>query len=112
MKTASKSPIEYASFKARTAYWLEELIVRSWWVVLFVLACYFCYEQGLRKKDREHGLLQRQYDELLLTRKKVKSLQQHLKMKINSQEDPATVELTLMRELGLVPQGQTKVLFK
>lgn len=30
---------------------------------------------------------------------------------INSQSDPAWIELVLKKELGLVPEGETKVLF-
>ena len=34
-----------------------------------------------------------------------------LKLQINSQKDPAWIELTLMKGLGLVPEGQLKVYF-
>lgn len=32
-------------------------------------------------------------------------------LEINSQSDPAWVELMLMKNLGLVPEGQIKVFF-
>lgn len=37
--------------------------------------------------------------------------QQDLKWQINSQSDLAWIELTLMKGLGLVPEGKKKVFF-
>lgn len=38
-------------------------------------------------------------------------LQEDLLLQLNSREDEAFIELTLMRRLGLVPEGQRKVHF-
>lgn len=38
--------------------------------------------------------------------------QQELILQIESQTDPAWVEMVLKRNLGLVPEGQVKVYFK
>ena len=38
--------------------------------------------------------------------------QQELILQIESQADPAWVEMVLKRNLGLVPEGQVKVYFK
>lgn len=90
---------------------LEEIFLRSWWVLLCMLGCYLSYEHGLQKKDREFQKLQAQYEELQIKERALLSQQESLHRQINSQSDPAWVELVLMRELGLVPEGQTKVLF-
>lgn len=39
-------------------------------------------------------------------------LNSELKLRINSQSDPAWLELVLIKSLGLVPEGQKKVIFK
>ncbi|MEI8365918.1 MAG: hypothetical protein WCF65_05820 [Parachlamydiaceae bacterium] len=91
--------------------YLEEMIVRSWWVVLFVLCCYFGYEQGLAKKDSAFALLQIQYKELQRKKIVAQQHQESLSREIDSQNDPAWIELLLMREMGLVPEGKIKVYF-
>ena len=37
---------------------------------------------------------------------------QQIRMKIASQMDPAWIEMILMRDLGVVPEGYLKVYFK
>ena len=90
---------------------LEETFASLWWVVLFILGCYLCYEQGLIRKDRDFKLLQSHYQSLIKQREILSAQHDSLVRQINSQSDPAYVELTLMKGLGLVPEGQTKVLF-
>lgn len=101
-----------ASLKGPFTHFLDEVFIKSWWVVLFILACYFFYEQGLRRKDREHAFLQNQYSELVQKKKSVKKQQLELRREINGQSDKASLELILIKEMGLVPEGQTKVVFK
>jgi hypothetical protein len=90
---------------------IEKLFIRSWWVILFMLSCYLSYEHGLQKKDSDFAKLQLQYSELQKKKKMLLAQQEDLDRQINSQSDPAWVELVLMKGLGLVPEGQTKVLF-
>lgn len=87
------------------------LVIRSWWVIAFVIACTIIYEQGL--KNREDLYLQLTEQCLSLQKEKQAALehQQNLQLQINSQSDVAWVELTLMKGLGLVPEGQKKVYF-
>jgi hypothetical protein len=37
---------------------------------------------------------------------------EHLQLKIASQNDPAWIEMILMRDLGVVPEGYVKVHFR
>lgn len=85
--------------------------MRSWWVIFFILICYFCYEQGLAGRNKEFAKLDHQYLNLLNEKEKALALQENLRLQINSQSDPEWVELVLMKGLGLVPEGQIKVLF-
>jgi len=89
----------------------ETTIINSWWVIFFMLGCYLCYEQGLRQRDRDYSKLYTQFQELEKEKKLASTLQAHLLLQINSQSDPDWIELTLMKGLGLVAEGQTKVIF-
>jgi hypothetical protein len=104
-----------ASEKRIRHNWLESFVreglVRSWWVYLFALICYGCYEfmngqqqnllAGLRGRLREHEVLIATENER----------QAELRLQLASQEDPAWLELVLKRCLGVVPSDQTKVYF-
>ncbi len=69
------------------------------------------YEQGMRERNRHYAYLAEQLSALELKKKQSIALQESLLLQINSQSDPAWVELTLMKGLGLVPEGQTKAYF-
>lgn len=89
----------------------EQLILQSWWVILFALICYMFFEQGMNSRDIEYDKLENQRLELEKQKKKALIVQQKLQLEINSQSDPAWVELVLMKGLGLLPEGQIKVFF-
>jgi hypothetical protein len=86
-------------------------LISSRWVILFALLCYIGYEQSLRTRNDQFLMLSEQLDTLLENKKKALALQNDLKTQVSSQSDPVWVELTLMKGLGLVPEGQTKIFF-
>lgn len=90
---------------------IEKLCMESWWVILFIIGCYLCYEHGLKKRNSEFAKLHQQFLDLKKEKEIVSALQENLLMQINSQSDPEWIELVLMKGLGLTPEGQTKVLF-
>lgn len=90
---------------------LEEIFVRSWWVALFLLGCYLCYEYGLEVRQRDFDKLHAHYLDLQKEKSRAFALRESLVLQVNSQSDPEWVELTLMKGLGLVPEGATKVVF-
>jgi hypothetical protein len=94
-----------------SAKWLHSLLSRSWWVILFLLICGILYERKL--KERDHLYVQLHEQLKALQQEKVQALQKQrdLQLQINSQNDFAWIELTLMKELGLVPEGQKKIYF-
>ncbi len=89
----------------------EELIVKSWWTILFFLLCFFAYDQAARSVNREEKRLQQKYQQIAQAKEEASTLQEELKRQIASQKDQAWIELVLMQKLGLVPEGQTKVHF-
>lgn len=89
----------------------KELFINSWWVVLFAFLCHLAYEEGVKTSHLSHALLSEQLAVLQMEKEKALSERSRLRREINSQDDPSWVGLTLMRELGLTPEGQTKVFF-
>jgi hypothetical protein len=90
---------------------IQCVFIRSWWVIAFLLACSVIYEQGLKKRDILYQQLTEQWLSLQKEKEETLRHQQNLQLQINSQSDLAWVELTLMKGLGLVPEGQQKVYF-
>lgn len=90
---------------------LNVVFVRSWWVIGIVLICAILYEQGLMNREELYRQLMEQRFGLQIEKREALDLQQNLQLQINSQNDVESIELTLMRSLGLVPEEQQKVFF-
>lgn len=100
--------MQYISSIARL---LEQFFLQSWWVILYTIICYMLFENGMNTRDQEYAKLQQQFIDLEKQKKEVLALQEKLLLEINSQSDPAWVELVLMKGMGLVPENQIKVFF-
>jgi hypothetical protein len=81
------------------------------WVCLFLLCTAITLERALKHVQEEYQILDERWVKLKEQKEAAQSKQEQLKRNINSQSDPAWIELVLKRELGLTPEGQTKVLF-
>jgi hypothetical protein len=90
---------------------IEEMTIHSWWVVIYLLLSYALYEKAIYHHEITFSQLHHKFIELEQEKQQALALKQELKLQINSQSDPAWIELSLMRKLGLVPEGQTKVYF-
>jgi hypothetical protein len=90
----------------------EGLILRSWWVLLSLGIGFAFYSHAMQKKSVELSELEGRL--LLLQEEKslVQEQREDLLLQIESQKDPEWIRLTLMKELGVVPEGQVKVHFK
>lgn len=89
----------------------EEVIVKSWWTILFFLVCYFAYDRGLHYRTLEKEKLTKKLEMLSQERRRALIHHDYLRLQLESQHDNAWIELVLMRGLGLVPEGQQKVIF-
>jgi hypothetical protein len=69
------------------------------------------YLHAMKKKRQVLEVLKCQLYALQSEKQFLLEEKQDLKLQINSQKDPAWIELTLMKGLGLVPEGQLKVHF-
>ncbi len=88
------------------------LLVRSWWVFLILALSVGVYSHAMQKKKVAISSLQTHFNTLLEEKLALQNVKEDLSLQINSQSDPAWVELTLMKVLGLVPEGQVKVFFQ
>ena len=90
---------------------IAEVFFRSWWVILILLLCLAFFEHEQNKRDEILNTLTARTKDL--QHEKIHSLERHerLSMQINSQNDPSWVEMVLIKELGLTPEGQIKVHF-
>ncbi|MBN2480035.1 MAG: hypothetical protein JXA94_07390 [Parachlamydiales bacterium] len=91
---------------------VNAIFVRSWWTILFLLIAYIGFSGGMKKRNKDiyelkSKLCLLQNQQAYLARQK-----DDLTARINSQSDPTWVELVLMKELGVVPEGKIKVHFK
>jgi hypothetical protein len=88
-------------------HWLH----RVWWVIAFVALCGVLYLHGVRQKNITYQEMDVRLRTLEIEKTLALAEQEELLLQIQSQSDPAWVEMVLKRNLGLVPEGQTKVYF-
>lgn len=90
----------------------NEFFIKSWWVWVCFIICFALYEQGNYILSRE---IQELESEIQLSSKKLliaTTRQQELKLQLGSLSDPAWIELELIQNLGVVPDGYTKIYFQ
>lgn len=90
----------------------NDIITHYWWVVLFLSLSFALYYHGMQKKLSDQEELKKRMSEFELQRQDLLQEREDLLLQINSQSDPAWVQMTLMKGLGVVPEGQVKVYFK
>ena len=88
------------------------IFVRSWWVILFIVFCIVGYDQSVQLTDHEYERLLNQAHALEEYKLDALMQQKELSLQLNSTNDRNWMELTLMRRLGLVPQGYIKIYFQ
>lgn len=91
---------------------VQLMIVKSWWVIAFLLLCLMLYEKGLQKREVLYRQLHEQLVHLQKEKEKALNQQNNLELQVNSQSDLNWIELTLMKGLGVVPEGYQKVYFE
>ncbi len=90
---------------------LQKWIRHYWWVAICMAVACVVYTASRQQKERIMASLDQQVALLQQAKKTALEEQQDLVLQIDSQSDPAWVELTLMKVLGLVPEGYSKVYF-
>jgi len=91
---------------------LQSFFFRCWWTILVLVFAYGFYLHGMQKK---RDLLTRMKEKMSYLESELelaKESREHLLRQIESQSDPAWIELLMRKHLGMVPSGQTKVYFE
>ena len=83
----------------------------SWWMFLFCSLSMSLYYNGYQKKSLACLDLRNKIQKLEQERNLAALSKEDLQLQIDSQSDPAWIELTLKKQLGVVPEGQKKVCF-
>lgn len=89
----------------------KSTLYHNGWVLLFIAACGIIYFNALGRKNQVLAVLDQQLKALEVQQAMLLGEKEDLMLQIQSQSDPAWIQLILMKELGLVPEGQTKVYF-
>ncbi len=91
---------------------MSRFLLQFWWAILFLLFCYSFYVHGMENKRKN---LQELQEKTLFLQKELKiaqELQEDLLMQIKSQTDPSWMEMLMIKQLGMIPEGQIKVYFE
>ena len=97
---------------AKALLFLKKHLTYSWIALAFCIICVGVLEKALQQLEKEVIHLDARYQELLTQKKEALNMQHQLTRQINSQNDPAWIELILKKNLGVVPEGQLKVFFE
>lgn len=80
-------------------------------MTLFLLFCAIVYERHLEEQRATYQQLASQKDTLLSQRAEALRYSVELQSQLESHTDEEGMKLILMRVLGLVPEGEEKVVF-
>ncbi|BAE81376.1 conserved hypothetical protein [Chlamydia felis Fe/C-56] len=90
---------------------LEEIVVNSWWLILCMLISGFTYDRAIHQLKQEEMRLKNRVSELQAKILCAEEEQKELRLHIQHWDNPAVIESALIRRLGLIPKGYTKVCF-
>lgn len=85
---------------------------KSWWAFLIVTLLSVFYFHFYNQKKAAVKELSIRLEQMERQKMLALNTQEELGLRIASQDDPAWIEMILMRDLGVVPEGFLKVHFK
>jgi len=83
-----------------------------WWVILFCLVALGLYAHAMRSRNALLSSLHFRLSEMEKECMLASLEKEEMALQIASQNDPAWIELILLRQVGVVPEGFLKVHFK
>jgi hypothetical protein len=83
-----------------------------WWVGVTCLSLIVFFHFSSQKKNQEIQRLKGHLGELNLQARALEERKEELSLRLASVDDPQWIEMVLMKELGVVPEGYLKVYFK
>jgi hypothetical protein len=91
---------------------MKQSLQGFWWVLAFAILTFALYEQASHKIVRAIVRLENRKKELEAAIQLTSLEQEELKLQVASQSDPQWIEFCLMKGLGVIPEGYTKVYFE
>ncbi|HSX37534.1 MAG TPA: hypothetical protein VLE95_01750 [Chlamydiales bacterium] len=85
--------------------------IQWWWVILFSFVVISIYFHNIQNKKSSLRALSFRLDKMHLEKAIVMQERETFLRQIASQSDPSWIEMILMRDLGMVPEGWIKVHF-
>lgn len=82
-----------------------------WWALTFCLSVGFVYLHFIKQKKNDVAQLSIRLEDMEKKRGLALEERETLRLQIASQNDPSWIEMILMRDLGVVPEGWLKVHF-
>ncbi|MBQ8498440.1 hypothetical protein [Chlamydia sp.] len=92
--------------------YIEEIVIRSWWLILYLLGGGFVYDRAISQLCTQELRLQQRVAHLKARLEEALDQQQEFSTHLASWDNPSVVELALIRKLGLVPKGYEKICFQ
>jgi hypothetical protein len=90
----------------------HSICFRSWWVVVFSAISLAFYFQAAHSRAIAMSELSGRLQEMETAKQMAAEQQEELTSQLVSQTDPAWIEMVLMKELGMVPDGWVKIHFQ
>jgi len=91
---------------------MKRFLLRNWWVATFILMAVAFYIEALYKKNQLTSLLQGKASMLKDEKRKGMLKKEQLLLCLQSEDDPEWALLVLKERLGVVEEGETKVIFR
>lgn len=91
---------------------LPYFLLRNWWVIAFVVMAWAVYLQAIHTKNRLVVKLEEKVNVFEKAHASAVAERKELLLRMQSQDDPEWMELVLKEKLGVVPEGQVKVVFR
>jgi len=91
---------------------MKSQLLQFWWVLAFAIVAFGAYEQASHTVVKAIHKLEAKVTDLEAAISTTEKKQEMFQLQAASLSDPAWIELSLMKGLGLVPEGYTKIYFE
>jgi len=95
----------------QSSSFFRKFCIRSWWTIVFSTLTIAFYFQAAHSRSTIFSDLNVRMQEMEKEKLLASQEQEELSLQLQSETDPAWIEMVLMKELGVVPEGWTKVQF-
>lgn len=102
---------EFTKVRSRKETLRKRSYLQSGWPFLFAFLCISFYCHAASRREAAVLELSSRLDQMKREKKAICEMKEDLELRLRSQDDSQWIEMILMRELGVVPEGWVKVHF-